>query len=192
MEYGNWLEIKASSTVIIHTQYSWLYIHIHNLKFHITFWLIASKGNTISKGVEGIEQVSFIVNIWREARAESKFSYCHTLLANYTPKFLNIFFFILYQQQQTPSNKMRHAKFISRTVLVKDNNVDKAFRTLNSILGREGILTQFRREKYFEKPFLTRRRVNYERCKAYYSEDMNRKINFVLRANRVDPFPGCS
>lgn len=87
---------------------------------------------------------------------------------------------------------MRHAKFISRTVLVNNNNVDKGMRTLNSILSREGILTQFRREKYFEKPFLTRQRVNYERCKAHYSEDMSRKINFVLKTNRVDPFPGCS
>lgn len=35
-----------------------------------------------------------------------------------------------------------------------------------------------------------RRRINFERCKAIYNEDMDRKIQFVLRKNRTDPFPG--
>lgn len=37
-----------------------------------------------------------------------------------------------------------------------------------------------------------RRRINFEKCKAIYNEDMNRKIQLILRKNRVEPFPGCS
>ncbi|KAK9888243.1 hypothetical protein WA026_000508 [Henosepilachna vigintioctopunctata] len=87
---------------------------------------------------------------------------------------------------------MRHASFIARTVFVQNNDVEAACRVLNRILGREGILEQYRRTRYYEKPFQVRRRVNYEHCKALYDEDMNRKIQFVLRKNRLDPFPGCS
>ncbi|CAD6215887.1 GSCOCG00000703001-RA-CDS [Cotesia congregata] len=86
---------------------------------------------------------------------------------------------------------MRHASFFSRTVLVKDNNIEGSFRILNKILGNEGFLDQWRRTRYYEKPTQVRRRVNYERCKSIYDEDMNRKIQFLLRKNRVDPFPGC-
>ncbi|XP_035777285.1 28S ribosomal protein S21, mitochondrial [Anopheles aquasalis] len=87
---------------------------------------------------------------------------------------------------------MRHAKFIARTVLVQNNNVEEACRVLNRILGKEEIFDQFRRTRYYEKPFQTRRRINFERCKSIYNEDMNRKIQFVLRKNRVEPFPGCN
>ncbi|GAB0087281.1 Ribosomal protein S21 [Sergentomyia squamirostris] len=87
---------------------------------------------------------------------------------------------------------MRHVKFLARTVMVQNNNVDEACRVLNRILGKEGIFEQYRRTRFYEKPFQTRRRVNFEKCKAIYNEDMNRKIEFVLRKNRVEPFPGCS
>ncbi|XP_058451846.1 small ribosomal subunit protein bS21m [Malaya genurostris] len=87
---------------------------------------------------------------------------------------------------------MRHAKFIARTVFVQNNNVEEACRILNRILGKEEIFDQFRRTRFYEKPFQTRRRINFERCKAIYNEDMNRKIQFVLRKNREDPFPGSS
>lgn len=86
---------------------------------------------------------------------------------------------------------LKHAKFISRTVLVQNNNVEQAAGVLNRILGKEGLLDQYRRTRYYEKPFLTRRRINYERCKSFYNEDMQRKIQFVLRKNRIDPYPGC-
>ncbi|GLH08577.1 LOW QUALITY PROTEIN: Putative mitochondrial ribosomal protein [Gryllus bimaculatus] len=75
--------------------------------------------------------------------------------------------------------------------LFLNGNVDEACKILNRILGREGFLDQYRRTRYYEKPFQTRRRINYEKCKAIYDEDMDRKIKFVLRKNRVDPFPGC-
>ncbi|KAH8273168.1 hypothetical protein KR018_007216 [Drosophila ironensis] len=87
---------------------------------------------------------------------------------------------------------MRHAQFLARTVLVQNNNVEEACRLLNRVLGKEELLDQFRRTRYYEKPYQVRRRVNFEKCKAIYNEDMNRKIQFVLRKNRVEPFPGCS
>ncbi|KAH8409737.1 hypothetical protein KR222_003274 [Zaprionus bogoriensis] len=87
---------------------------------------------------------------------------------------------------------MRHVQFLARTVLVQNNNVEEACRLLNRVLGKEEIFDQFRRTRFYEKPYQVRRRVNFEKCKAIYNEDMNRKIQFVLRKNRVDPFPGCS
>ncbi|XP_023179780.1 28S ribosomal protein S21, mitochondrial [Drosophila hydei] len=87
---------------------------------------------------------------------------------------------------------MRHAQFLARTVFVHNNNVEEACRILNRILGKEEIFDQFRRTRFYEKPYQVRRRINFEKCKAIYNEDMNRKIQFVLRKNRVDPFPGCN
>ncbi|XP_055384254.1 28S ribosomal protein S21, mitochondrial [Condylostylus longicornis] len=86
---------------------------------------------------------------------------------------------------------MRHAKFIARTVFVQNNNLEEACRLLNRILGKEEIFDQYRRTRYYEKPYQVRRRINYEKCKSIYNEDMNRKIQFILRKNRVEPFPGC-
>ena len=86
----------------------------------------------------------------------------------------------------------RHAQFVARTIMVKDNNVEKACRVLNRILGQEKIFEQYRRTRYYEKPTQTRRRINFEKSKAICDEDMSRKIQFILRTNRVDPFPGCS
>jgi len=85
----------------------------------------------------------------------------------------------------------QHAKFIARTVMVRNDNVDEAMRLLNRIMGREGFLDQFRRTRYHEKATQFRRRLNYEKCTSIYNEDMNRKIQLVMRKNRIDPFPGC-
>lgn len=84
----------------------------------------------------------------------------------------------------------RHVKFIARTVLVKDNNIEQANGVLNRVLNKEGILSQYRRMQYYEKPTHVRRRINYERCKAFYNEDMSQRIALVMRKNRIDPFPG--
>ena len=37
----------------------------------------------------------------------------------------------------------------------------------------------------------TRNRVNYEKSRAIYDEDMRNKIRFLMRKNRVEPYPGC-
>lgn len=47
---------------------------------------------------------------------------------------------------------MRHTKFIARTVLVQNNNIEEACRVLNRILGKEDIFDQWRRTRYYEKP----------------------------------------
>ncbi|XP_018310817.1 28S ribosomal protein S21, mitochondrial [Mycetomoellerius zeteki] len=86
----------------------------------------------------------------------------------------------------------RHIRFISRTIFVQNNDVDKACRLLNRILSKEELFSQYRRTRYYEKPTQVRRRINYEKCKSIYNEDMDRKIAFLLRKNRVDPFPGAS
>ncbi|XKL68562.1 hypothetical protein PGB90_004053 [Kerria lacca] len=86
---------------------------------------------------------------------------------------------------------MRHPKFISRTVLVRNGNLDEAVGIVNKIMGKEGFFDQFRRTRFYEKPTQFRRRINYEKCKALYDEDMNRKIQFILRKHRHNPFPGC-
>ncbi|KAF7267054.1 hypothetical protein GWI33_019659 [Rhynchophorus ferrugineus] len=71
-----------------------------------------------------------------------------------------------------------------------NRNATRQFYSKNSFC-REGILDQYRRCRYYEKPYQYRRRVNFEKCKAIYNEDMERKIQFILRKNRVDPYPGC-
>lgn len=52
---------------------------------------------------------------------------------------------------------MRHIKFIARTVFVQNNNIEEACRLLNRILGKEGIFDQFRRTRFYEKPFQVNR-----------------------------------
>ncbi len=42
----------------------------------------------------------------------------------------------------------------------------------------------------YEKPTWMRNRVNYERSKAIYDEDMENRLNFILRKNRRNPYPG--
>jgi len=37
-----------------------------------------------------------------------------------------------------------------------------------------------------------RRRLNYEKAKAIYNEDMDRKIKFIMRKNRLDPWVGAT
>jgi len=86
----------------------------------------------------------------------------------------------------------RHLQFISRTIFVQNNDVEKACSMLNRILSKEDIFGQYRRTRYYEKPTQVRRRINFETCKSIYNEDMDRKIKFLLRKNRVDPFPGAS
>lgn len=86
---------------------------------------------------------------------------------------------------------MKSPQFLSRTLLVRNGDVDEAFRLVNRIMGKEGFFDQFRRTRYYEKPCQVRRRINFERSKGIYCEDMARKIKFIIRKNRHDPYPGC-
>ena len=42
----------------------------------------------------------------------------------------------------------------------------------------------------YEKPTRARGRINYERTRAIYNEDMQNKIKFIMRKNRKEPYPG--
>jgi len=85
----------------------------------------------------------------------------------------------------------RHPRFVARTVLVKDNEIEDAMRILNRILGSEGWIEQWRRNRYHEPACNARKRVNYEKAKAFYDEDMGRKLRFVMKKNRENPWVGC-
>lgn len=56
---------------------------------------------------------------------------------------------------------MRHAFFKARTVLVQNNNIEEACRLLNRVLGKEEIFDQYRRTRYYEKPY----QVGFYLCK---------------------------
>lgn len=58
------------------------------------------------------------------------------------------------------------------------------------MLANEDIFGKHRRTRYCEKPFQYRRRKSYEVCRAIYDEDMRRKIKFVMRQDREDPWIG--
>uniref|UniRef100_A0A915L7A7 Mitochondrial ribosomal protein S21 n=1 Tax=Romanomermis culicivorax TaxID=13658 RepID=A0A915L7A7_ROMCU len=83
-----------------------------------------------------------------------------------------------------------HERFLWRTVLVKNNDVDGAMRVLNKNLSREGLMSIVRRSKYYEYPCEQRNRMSHEYCKSIYNEDMQRKIAFIMRKNRPEPLPG--
>ncbi|XP_023337670.1 28S ribosomal protein S21, mitochondrial [Eurytemora carolleeae] len=85
----------------------------------------------------------------------------------------------------------RQLHWISRTVMVQNNNVEEALKLLNSIMSREGMYSRWMKTRYYEKPCQVRQRVNYEKSRAIYNEDMNEKIRFIMRKNRKDPYPGC-
>ncbi|XP_051848716.1 28S ribosomal protein S21, mitochondrial [Antechinus flavipes] len=84
-----------------------------------------------------------------------------------------------------------HLKFIARTVMVQEGNVDGAYRTLNRILTVDGLIDDIKRRRYYEKPCRQRQRESYETCRRIYNMEMARKINFLMRKNRLDPWQGC-
>ena len=48
------------------------------------------------------------------------------------------------------------------TVIVKNNNVEKAIRTLKKKVLKEGLLKEIKRRQYYEKPSLKRQREHKE------------------------------
>ncbi|XP_043934950.1 28S ribosomal protein S21, mitochondrial [Protopterus annectens] len=84
-----------------------------------------------------------------------------------------------------------HLKFVARTVMVHNGNVDSAYRTLNRILTLDGIIDDAKRRRYYEKPCRQRQREKYESCRRIYNSEMARKITFLMRKNRSDPWLGC-
>ncbi|XP_028647541.1 28S ribosomal protein S21, mitochondrial [Erpetoichthys calabaricus] len=84
-----------------------------------------------------------------------------------------------------------HLKFVARTVMVQNGNVDAAYKTLNRILTTDGIIEEAKRRRYYEKPCRQRQRESYEACRRIYNMEMGRKIAFLMRKNRPDPWMGC-
>ncbi|XP_064635423.1 small ribosomal subunit protein bS21m-like [Lineus longissimus] len=82
-----------------------------------------------------------------------------------------------------------HIRFLAKTVLVKNGEVEVAYRALDRILHNEKIIDENRRNQYYEKPAQWRKRIMYERAKRIYNSEMQRKIQFISRKNRIDPFP---
>ncbi|KAM9838958.1 small ribosomal subunit protein bS21m [Aulostomus maculatus] len=83
-----------------------------------------------------------------------------------------------------------HLRFVSRTVMVHDGKVEMAFKKLNGILTREKIFETAMRKRYYEKPCRQRQRKNFEMCKRIYNTELSRKIFFLSRVNREDPWLG--
>ncbi|KAF1429063.1 28S ribosomal protein S21, mitochondrial, partial [Spheniscus humboldti] len=53
------------------------------------------------------------------------------------------------------------------------------------------LLEAVRRRRYYEKPCRRRQRLAYEACRRVYNAEMGRKIGFLARGSRQDPWPGC-
>ncbi|XP_037227101.1 28S ribosomal protein S21, mitochondrial [Falco biarmicus] len=84
-----------------------------------------------------------------------------------------------------------HLRFVGRTVMVQNGNVDAAYSSLNRILTLDGVVEAVRRRRYYEKPCRQRQRRAYEECRRVYNAEMARKITFLARTNRPDPWLGC-
>ena len=68
--------------------------------------------------------------------------------------------------------------------------LDKGMKILNGIMSSEGLFQRWMQTRRYEKPFKHRQRINYERCKAIYNEDMQNRIQFIMKKNRKTPYPG--
>ncbi|NWU41819.1 RT21 protein, partial [Hylia prasina] len=84
-----------------------------------------------------------------------------------------------------------HLRFVGRTVMVQNGNVDAAYSALNRILTQDGVAEAVRRSRYYEKPCRARRRRAFEACRRVYCAEMARRIAFVARSSRQDPWLGC-
>ncbi|XP_065713999.1 small ribosomal subunit protein bS21m [Patagioenas fasciata] len=84
-----------------------------------------------------------------------------------------------------------HLRFVGRTVMVQNGDVEAAYGVLNRILTQDGLVDAVRRRRYYEKPCRRRQRQAYEACRRVYGAEMGRKISFLARAVRPDPWLGC-
>ncbi|XP_068188758.1 small ribosomal subunit protein bS21m [Antennarius striatus] len=89
------------------------------------------------------------------------------------------------------STMAKHLRFLARTVMVKDGDFQAAYKTLSSVLFKDGIIQDVKLKRYYEKPCRERQRKNFENCRRIYGKEMSRKIDFISRTNRKDPWFGC-
>jgi len=83
---------------------------------------------------------------------------------------------------------MKHLRFLARTVLVENNQLDDALRQLGKVLSSEKVVQTSRRWETYEKPYQRRNRLSFEKCNEIYGNEMDRKIKFILRKNRESPY----
>ena len=46
----------------------------------------------------------------------------------------------------------RQVQWVSRTVMVKNNDIDEAMQVVNGIMSREGLLKRWRGTRFYERP----------------------------------------
>lgn len=83
-----------------------------------------------------------------------------------------------------------HPKFMNRTVMVENNDIDGAFNVLGRLMDSEGLTKIIRRTQYYQKPYMQRKQASMEAAHAIFNEDMSRKMKFLMRKNRIDAYPG--
>uniref|UniRef100_A0A8C8U2X1 28S ribosomal protein S21, mitochondrial n=1 Tax=Peromyscus maniculatus bairdii TaxID=230844 RepID=A0A8C8U2X1_PERMB len=87
--------------------------------------------------------------------------------------------------------KRQHLKFITRTVMVQEGNVEGVYRTRNRILTADGLTEIIKPWRFYEKPCHRRQQESYETCWRICTMEMAWKINFLMQKNRADPRQGC-
>jgi small subunit ribosomal protein S21 len=84
---------------------------------------------------------------------------------------------------------MKHLRFLARTVLVEKNQLDQALEGLNKVLQSEQVQATARRWEKYERPFEKRNRLSFQKCMEIYSNEIERKVRFIVRKNRENPYP---
>ncbi|XP_064235333.1 small ribosomal subunit protein bS21m-like [Aotus nancymaae] len=77
----------------------------------------------------------------------------------------------------------KYLKFLARTVMVQEGNMESAYRTLNRNLTMDGFIEDIKHRRYYEKPCLLQQRESYERCRRIYNMEVAHKINFLMQKN---------
>ncbi|XP_036349677.1 small ribosomal subunit protein bS21m-like [Ochotona princeps] len=74
----------------------------------------------------------------------------------------------------------KHLKFIARTVMEQEGNVEGAYRILNRILTVDGLTEDIKHRRYYEKPCHRQQWESYVTCRQIYNMEMTGKINFLM------------
>uniref|UniRef100_A0A3B4V6F1 Mitochondrial ribosomal protein S21 n=1 Tax=Seriola dumerili TaxID=41447 RepID=A0A3B4V6F1_SERDU len=86
---------------------------------------------------------------------------------------------------ETISPVRTHRKYIQAQTSSSGPSTSARFLT------QEGIIEVVKRKRYFEKPCRERQRKNFENCRRIYHMEMARKIAFISKTSREDPWLGC-
>lgn len=84
---------------------------------------------------------------------------------------------------------MKHLQFIARTILVENNQLDQSLKSLNRILSSEKVIETARRWQTYERPYERRNRLSFQKCMSIYASEIDRKVRFIVRKNRENPYP---